>query len=245
MNCKFLARDNRCSMRGTALTSGKTFKRDLASYPCFASAFRFINRYPNELYKIYYNLHIRKKCDGVRNNFALIDKINMKKFLKSFTELIPFTFYIKESETDYIVHMELTGTGVQHKGLLMLSRCLFQFPHNLCGYDAIKMQEIGIINDIDCSTIPLYYLYLVGIASTHAPGVECFISRRDIKLLPINELRKKLKSKRRINVNSIIPGNRKKRTCITTINDTDSVEDVEWFNERVDIYLNNYRLSIE
>lgn len=194
MNLIGLRRDNRCIMNGTSSFSQPALARSDDRYPCFAAAFRFCSN-ARATYDIDYELHIHKRLDGINNNFALFPKQDMCRILNSIKYLIPFTYHFEDDDEDYIVVMHLRGTALQQKGLLMLSRMLFEFPHNMCAWDALKVRQLGHLGNEDISGYSLVQLYLQFISSMHFSSDECFIADSQVKIENSKFIQKALKKR--------------------------------------------------
>lgn len=203
MNLIGLNRDNRCVMHGTSSTSSAVLTRDESRFPCFAAAFRFCAN-ARATYDFNYELHIHKVFDGVFNNFALFPKKEMCRILNSIKYLIPFTYHFEESVHDYIVKMHLRGTVLQQKGLLMLSRMLFEFPHNMCALDALKIRTLGNLDGEDISGYSLVQLYLLFISSMWFSSDECFIDNRYAKIKNSKFIQHALKSHTRKIISNVL-----------------------------------------
>lgn len=192
MNLVGLRRDNRCVMNGTSSTNQYPLVRSDDRYPCFAAAFRFCAN-ARATYNFNYKLYIHKRPDGINNNFALFPKKDMCRILNSIKYLIPFTYHFEENEYDYIIVMHLRGTALQQKGLLMLSRMLFEFPHNMCALDALKVRQLGNLEGEDISGYSLVQLYLQFISSMYFSSDECFINNPQVKIENSKFIQKALK----------------------------------------------------
>lgn len=194
MRINVLNRENRCEMDGICDANGRTFHRDSGPYPCFRAAFSFMNQPGNvsKTYTIDYKLHMRKNYDGRNNNFALLSKKDMCRLLNSFKMSIPFTYHFEENITFHILHMHLEGTALQHKGLLMLSRMLFEYPHNVCGVDVLKLRALGRVGEFDFKKMSLTSLYTLCISSTKFSYDECIISHNTPELIGAKELGRRL-----------------------------------------------------
>lgn len=244
---KYLSRFNRCVMDGTCIENQAVFSRNDEKYPCFKKAFSFMDNNSNKTYKITYKLFIRKKCSFPQNNFAVIKKSAMRRMLSCMKLLIPFTYHFEEDNTYFYLNMDLTGTALQHKALLMLSRSLFEFPHNMCLSDALYIRDLGKLGDIDIRHYNLINLYLICLASNHFSADESIISQHNISLLSFDELKKKLKNKRRIVISRVIPY---RKECIglkIIWNPGEDLKDVftpESINSRLETYAKNLEIIL-
>ncbi len=208
----YLSRYNKCIMIGKCIETGDTFVRNDEKYPCFHAAFDFTNRQPFNHYNIHYKLFICKKFDTVFNNFAILDKASMKRFLSCVKLLIPFKYKFTEDKKYFYLTMDLEGTMLQHKGLLMLSRTLFEYPHNMCLADALFIKDSGVLGDINVKSYNLFDLYIICLASNCFSRDESFIRQSNYTLLPFDEIRKKLANKRRKGISYVIPYTKKYKT---------------------------------
>lgn len=242
------ARLNICAMSGRCLETGNTFSRNFGIYPCFHKAFAFINQNSGKTYEIDYTLCIRKSSDGYSNNFAVSTKVQMCRLLNAFKQVIPFKFKFVEvpDKPDYIgVKLHLVGTCLQHKGLLMLSRTLFEYPHNMCGLDILRMRDMKSYDNIDFTKIPLIDLYLISLASTNFSLDESFINNNRPKLEPLDFIRKKLKNKRLKVISNVIKPveNRYYVRRIIRAYTIENIYSQEQFIERVKVYIYNYKTN--
>lgn len=239
---KYLRRYNRCVMYGTCIENQAVFSRNDRDYPCFQKAFRFMDNNSKKTYKISYKLFIRKKCSFPQNNFAVIKKSAMRRMLSCMKLLIPFTYHFEEDNTYFYLNMDLTGTALQHKALLMLSRSLFEFPHNMCLSDALYIRDLGKLGDIDIRHYNLINLYLICLASNNFSVDESIISRHDISLLSFDKLKKKLKDKRRVIISRVIPYRKEYIGLKIIWNPGEDLVDVfspESINSRLETYAKN------
>lgn len=248
MNLLYLNRNNICEMNGTCVETGATFERRADSYPCFAKAFRFMNANGACTYDIEYKLHIRKNCQGRDNNFAVLSKQDMCRLLNSVKYIIPFTYNFEEitdrGELWYILKMHLRGTRLQHKGLLMLSRMLFEFPHNMCGRDALNIRKRGKLGDQDISNMSLVNLYLLALSSMNFSKDESFIDTHTPELLSMDTLKKKLKVKNRKVISCVVHSKNYFPERIKLPEDTTSRDSLENEEKRYNVYAENLRKNL-
>lgn len=246
MNVRFLNRHNTCTMSGICVETGDRLQRDWNPFACFFAAFDFINQHYTKTFDITYRLHMKKECDGHRNNFVILPKVEMCRLLNSAKQIIPFKFHfeLEEEHNGYLtLVLHLVGTGLQHKGLLMLSRMLFEYPHNMCAKDALALRALGKQDDIDFTKIPLVSLYLLCISSTHFSTDECFIRQHNPDLIPFKELRRKLANKRRKCISLVTPYKDypvRVYSVPTTTEDMNSEED---YNRRMVFYIHNIKAN--
>lgn len=209
IDLRYLNRHNVCEMSGVCCENGDTFYRDNRRYPCFRAAFDFVSRYAGRTYNITYKLHILKQPDQNGNNFAVLSKFDMMKLLNSVKHVIPFKYHFIEHPDDYVLKMSLTGTSLQHKGLLMLSRMLFEFPHNLCAADALHLKKMGRLGDVNLRHLTLINLYTLCISSVPYYSLdECIINGQLPEMISTKKLQKALRSRavRNKKISKIIPG---------------------------------------
>jgi hypothetical protein len=243
MNLIGLSRDNRCSMHGTSSTSIAVLDRDNSRFPCFAAAFRFCEN-AKATYDFNYALHIHKTADGIHNNFALFPKKEMCRILNSIKYLIPFTYHFEENEKDYIVMMHLRGTALQQKGLLMLSRMLFEFPHNMCALDALKVRALGNLDGEDISEYSLVQLYLLFISSMWFSSDECFIANRNVKIKSSKFIQRSLKKHNKKIISNVL-NERIARNLLSVSLPGDTVQMDRDFALRTGIYRTNLNIRKE
>lgn len=248
MNLRYLNRNNICEMNGTCVETGATFERNASSYPCFAKAFQFMNNNGAYTYDIEYKLHIRKNCQGRDNNFAVLSKQDMCRLLNSIKYIIPFAYNFKEftdeGESWYILNMHLRGTRLQHKGLLMLSRMLFEYPHNMCGRDALNIRKRGKLGDQNISNMSLVNLYLLALSSMSFSRDESFIGTRTPELLSMDTLKKKLKIKNRKIISCVVHSKDYFSERVNLPGDTASRDSLENEENRYNIYAENLKRNL-
>lgn len=245
MNLRYLDRDNICEMHGVCDNTGHTFSRNENPHPCFYAAFAFMSncRYT---YSISYDLYIQKICDGHNNNFAVLNKKDMCRILNSIKYLVPFHYEFEENDDFYIIHIRLEhATALQHKGLLMLSRMLFEFPHNMCAKDALDIRNRGILGDIDIRKFSIVQLYLICISSTIFSRSECFIRSNSFRMISSDFLKNKLREKGKTYISSIVPYVQYYPSIINMPYDTDERDDVKNVKERYNIYSINLKNSLD
>ena len=245
MRINVLNRDNICEMEGVCDANGQHFHRDNGSYPCFHAAFSFMDQPGNvsKTYTIDYKLHMRKNYDNRNNNFVVLSKKDMCRLLNSFKMSIPFTYHFEENEIFYILHMHLAGTSLQHKGLLMLSRMLFEYPHNICGSDILKLRALGKADGFDFKKMSLTSLYTLCISSTEFSYDECIIDNNTPELIGSRELGRRLGIKNRRVISNVL---REKYYNPEVIYFTENSEvDLgnEGFNRRYATYKHNLELN--
>lgn len=245
MRINVLNRENRCEMDGVCDANGRTFYRDGEPYPCFYAAFSFMNQPGNvgKTYTIDYELYIRKNYDRSHNNFALLSKKDMCRLLNSFKMSIPFTYYFKEDATFHILHMYLEGTALQHKGLLMLSRMLFEYPHNVCGVDALKLRALGRADGFDFKKMSLTSLYTLCISSVEFSHDECIINHNTPELIGAKELGRRLRIKNRRVISNVLKRKDYRPEIITLIQNNEIDLGDEGFNRRYAAYKHNLELN--
>jgi hypothetical protein len=242
MNLKYLERDNKCEMTGYCVGTTHNFYRSASSFPCFAAAFHFINEYPHRIYEINYILYIRKDFHGYYNNFSLISKQDMHRILNAIKYMIPFQYSFDETEDYYAIRMQLTGTGLQHKGLLTLSRMLFEFPHNMVAQDILRIREIGILGDIDIRKYSIIELYTIFISSMWHSLDESLVANFRPNICSPVYIKDKLKSKRRLRISRIIT---QKKYIPVQYNLPDTTEQMEKeFSTRISIYSKNLKSNL-
>lgn len=253
MKIHSFTRFNVCRMKGSCIETGSTFRRGIDAYPCFYAAFRFMNNNSCKTYDINYDLYILKKYDGYRNNFAVISKIDMCRLLNSIKYIIPFTFSFTDEVEDeskeaaYVLHMHLVGTALQHKALLMLSRMLFEYPHNICAKDALNIRTLGKLGDNDVSTLSLINLYILCLSSVSTFSYEeSIINNVYPTLMKMDDLRKKLKIKRRKLISAVIPQKMYLVKCWqrSHYKDSDDFDKEDLIKERVSAYINNLKRNL-
>lgn len=245
MNLRYLDRNNICEMHGVCDNTGDTLYRSENSFPCFYAAFAFMSncRYT---YSINYDLHIRKICDGYYNNFAVLNKKDMCRILNSIKYLIPFHFKFEENEDFYIVHIKLEhATALQHKGLLMLSRMLFEFPHNMCAKDALEIRNQHMLKDMDIRKFTIVQLYLICISSTRFSRSECFIRENAFRMVSSDFLRNKLRIKGKTVISSVIPYVQYFPKFIKVPYNTDERDNIKEVEERYNVYSINLKNSLD
>lgn len=241
MRISIVNRENRCEMDGVCNANGRTFHRDERPYPCFYAAFAFMNQPGNggKTYTIDYKLYMRKNHDGSNNNFVLLSKKDMCRLLNSFKMSIPFTYHFEEDATFHILHMYLEGTALQHKGLLMLSRMLFEYPHNVCGVDALKLRALGRADGFDFKKMSLTSLYTLCISSTEFSHDECIINHNTPELIGAKELGRRLRVKNRRVISNVLK-RKNYRHEIIEFNQGGEVDlSDEGFNRRYTAYKHN------
>ncbi len=247
MRLSYLIRNNVCEMNGVCIETGDTFQRDARSYPCFHAAFEFVTRYTGKTYNITYKLHMKRQCDEYYNNFVVLSKADMMKLLNSMKHVIPFKYHFIDHPDEYVLKMSLVGTALQHKGLLMLSRMLFEYPHNLCAADVLKIKKAGHLGDINLKHLTLINLYTLCISSApwYSEG-ECIISGQNPEMIPTKKFQKALKSKvSKRKISKIIPAKAYDKVHFSNWGDT--VEEAfsePRINERLEAYTTNLKRNL-
>lgn len=228
-------------MDGKNIRARKLLHRGDSQYPCFFSAFYYINRYKGGIFDIKYCLHIKKEYNKYSNNFAVMPLSSMRRFLNSIKMIIPFKYTFEIKEEEYLLHLYLKGTGNQHKALLMFSRALFEFPHNICAFDALQLRNLGIVDNIDYKSIPLYNIYINCLTGWDFSRDESITWNRSIKLLTTHELKEAYSRKEKSCISSIFPcvGFRYKNVNFEM--NTDAIYSAESFKKRVKVYSFNYK----
>lgn len=242
MNVRYLGRYNRCEMSGRCEDTGFTFRRDGSIYPCFHAAFCFVDRNGRFKSEVNYRLFMKQRCDGVNNNFMILEKPKIVRLLKVFKEVIPFHYKFVEGEEPgfTILELNLVGTRTQHKGLLMLSRMLFEYPHNMCAYDALKLRDMHF-DDFNIKQFSLISLYMMCISTTDFSHDECLIQHNHPKLMRVKDLKSAFGNPARKKVSAIVT---RKEFINRDINEPRTLEEIysdEGFNKRSEIYLQNLR----
>lgn len=245
MEFRLLERNNVCEMEGCCLTRGRErLLRDAGSYPCFFRAFDYFNRHGAQRYDCTYKLHMHKRYDGQRNNFVVLTKKDMCRILNSVKRIIPFKYHFEDTEDDHILHMTLEGTGAQHKGLLMLSRMLFEYPHNVCAKDALKLRELKRVNRTDFSKMTLISLYILCISGYDFSQDECIIQTNTPTLISGSELKRELRNIERLQVSHIIPAKQYRFRRLRRLRSTEEITDEEKLHTRLLAYAANLRSNL-
>lgn len=247
-NIIFLNRDNRCEMEGTCIEDGRTLRRSAARFPCFHAAFEFVTRFSNKTYDITYKLHMNKSCDGQYNNFVVLSKADMMKLLNSVKHVIPFKYHFIDKPNCYVLQMSLVGTSLQHRGLLMLSRMLFEYPHNLCAADALKIKQLGHLDDVSVKNLTLLNLYTLCLSSAPRYSLdEAIISGQNPEMISTKKLQKALKSKASVRnkVSKVIPGKTYRNTTFANWGDTlEKATSERSFESRLETYSINLKCNL-
>lgn len=241
MEIKYLERCNRCEMNGKNIRAKRTLYRDSRKYPCFFAAFYYINMYKRGIFDIKYRLHIKKEYSYGENNFAVMPLSSMRRFLNSIKMIIPFKYGFESNGEEYLLHLHLVGTGNQHKALLMFSRALFEFPHNVCAYDALRLRNLGTIDDIDYKSIPLYNIYINCLTGWHFSEDESIINCRNTELLTTHELKEAFADKERSSISSKFHAKGIRVRLVPFRHDTTEIYSDKAFKERVEVYSFNYK----
>lgn len=228
-------------MNGKNTRAKKTLYRDSNIYPCFFAAFYYINRYKGGIFDIKYRLHIKKEYNRCANNFAVMSLNSMRRFLNSIKMIIPFKYGFESNGEEYLLHLHLIGTGNQHKALLMFSRALFEFPHNVCAYDALRLRNLGTVDDIDYKSIPLYNIYINCLTGWHFSEDESIINCRNIELLTTHELKEAFADKERSSISSKFHSKEIRVRLVPFRHDTTEIYSDRAFKERVEVYSFNYK----
>ncbi len=205
MNLRLLGRYNKCEMVGVCEATRATLYRGAGIYPCFHAAFAFVDQNRAHICDITYTLYVNKQPDGNYNNFALGSKRDLHRILDSIKYLIPFEYHFEEDATCYIITMHLVGKRNQHKGLLMLSRALFEYPHNICALDALRLREQRYLGDIDISKYTIIQLYIWFLASTDFSADESIINHHSPHLMKSKVFKRRLNTYSQKRVSAIYP----------------------------------------
>ena len=228
-------------MNGKNIRAKRTLYRDSRKYPCFFAAFYYINMYKRGIFDIKYRLHIKKEYSYGENNFAVMPLSSMRRFLNSIKMIIPFKYGFESNGEEYLLHLHLVGTGNQHKALLMFSRALFEFPHNVCAYDALRLRNLGTIDDIDYKSIPLYNIYINCLTGWNFSGDESIINCRNTELLTTHELKEAFADKERSSISSKFNSKEIRVRLVPFRHDTTEIYSDKAFKERVEVYSFNYK----
>lgn len=241
MEINYLARCNRCEMNGKNIRAKRTLYRDSLNYPCFFAAFYYINMYKRGIFDIKYRLHIKKEYSYGENNFAVMPLSSMRRFLNSIKMIIPFKYGFESNGEEYLLHLHLVGTGNQHKALLMFSRALFEFPHNVCAYDALRLRNLGTVDDINYKSVPLYNIYINCLTGWHFSEDESIINCRNIELLTTHELKEAFADEERSSISSKFHSKEIRVRFVPFRRDTTEIYSDRAFKERVEVYSFNYK----
>ena len=228
-------------MNGKNIRAKRTLYRDSLKYPCFFAAFYYINMYKRGIFDIKYRLHIKKEYSYGENNFAVMPLSSMRRFLNSIKMIIPFKYGFESNGEEYLLHLHLVGTGNQHKALLMFSRALFEFPHNVCAYDALQLRNLGTVDDINYKSIPLYNIYINCLTGWRFSEDESIINCRNIELLTTHELKEAFADKERSSISSKFHSKEIRVRLVPFRRDTTEIYSDRAFKERVEVYSFNYK----
>lgn len=244
---RFLNRDNRCIMEGTCLETGKQLYRDSNKYPCFRKAFTFVSSRVGRTFDITYTLIMHKELTDSRNNFVVLSKKDMMRLLTSMQQSIPFKYHFTEDQEDYRLKMTLVGTALQHKGLLMLSRMLFEFPHNICAADALKIKQEGHLGTTNLKNISIVNLYTLCLSSVPEYSIdESIIGSRLPAMMPTKEFKHALQNRSTgRKISNVIPRRNYDGTHFDSWGyDLDGALSENYFNQRKEVYSKNLKRNL-
>lgn len=240
-NLGSLQRCNICEMQGkSAGRRGPVDRiRGTQVYPCYAAAFSYMNAKPRtKKFSMQYKLHINKVGIERWNNFAILAKKDMCRLLNSWKQYIPFTYHFEDTDSEYIVVMNTMGTALQNKALLMLSRGLWEYPHNVCAYDALKLRDEGTLEGVD--SLSLVQLYILCLTSCrYFSSSESLISTKHAAFLSGVQFRDALKVTGRKQISSIFLPYRARYQPIRWNKDLQYHEIMDDFATRRSIYSAN------
>lgn len=247
MNFRFLNRHNRCEMSGTCQATGKSFHRRNGIYPCFHAAFEFVDENGVNITDISYKLYMKKRCDQINNNFVILDKKNLTRLLRVFKEVIPFHYHFIEDRREpgyLILELTLSGTRLQHKSLLMLSRLLFEYPHNLCAYDALKLRTMKVPG-VNMRKFSIISLYMLCLSSYSFSTDECIIRHNHPKLKTVKELKTAFKRKDRKTISAVIKRKEFEVGTLATPRNVDAIYSDADFERRKAVYIETIKSYLD
>lgn len=247
MNIRWLNRYNVCEMEGFCVETGRSFTRDGGKYPCFRAAFSFVDSNKQNFSYVKYTLYIKNECDGHNNNFKILDTANILRLLHIFQQIIPFKFKFNDCPQGIFstVNLELSGTRAQHKALLMLVRTLFEYPHNMCAMDALKLRDEHIPG-INMKKFSIISLYMLCLSAVDFSTDESIISHDFPKLMKMCDLKREYSRRNRATVSAVIKKNLNYH--VRKMREPDTLEKLiseEGYFERKQIYIENIKNYLE
>lgn len=97
---------------------------------CFSTLFSSHNN--NDFIKNSYSVLLEKRLRGVRSNFVLLNRKQIKNWLSYMKTFSNFTYKIHENKDRYRIELFINNYFIAHKFLLTMLRYLYEYPSNLC-----------------------------------------------------------------------------------------------------------------
>lgn len=240
MNFSFL---NFC----TIYSSKGYIKKPLREDACFSTVFKRLpinkvvtNTYTIRLFKG--NTQIEKN----NNNSCFVDRRGIVNHLRVLKALFPFNYKLKEAKRFFNLTVTLKASNIYHKYLLSWIRYLYEYPYNMFLLDVHRLKKISKFKYE--SIINLFNL--VGATSDindhgtriHAigeiPEFKKLTSSSEIKAILDNNPNKLNNIFKTINN---IKGLKRLQDDYDDLHTSEYWESEEKFQERLDIYISNYK----
>lgn len=256
MNLRFLNRNNRCAMDGFVVgDEDNCFQRDDSSFPCFYKAFAFCTCNLWKLLDITYDLYIGDAGDPENdnmNNFNIFTREQQTYILEQIKSIVPVEYQLGESSIElddakyFRIRLHLVGSGMQHKTLLNMSRMLFEYPHNVCAFDAISLEHC-VDTGMDITCWSFIQRYVMCLCSYNFSTDESLISYRNPILISDKKLKGLVANRCRKYCRNVFPRSHKEVDyddvefvdCASTTHELLSGEN---FVARVEVYKKNFHL---
>lgn len=256
MSKKYVNRIQFCSYSTIFSCTGDN-ELALKSRVCFRDAFYFGNRLKKQHYEVILIRDPEYVLNSCGLNLCLLNAKEIKKHLWLARRLFGFSYSVEETIYNdfsaYKVILDIDAPYFYHKYLLTWLRYTYEFPFNLILNDALRMKHQYLPKE---SITNLFVLC----ANSYQCGPECYNTGHSISVIPSNFL-KEYELKARINriaaennrysmnVNNIYPmakgGGWNKISTKEGGRYLDYWLDPETFDDRKNVYLDNYKRKIK
>ena len=123
------------------------YKENRRSHACFSNVFGHCKPFDN--YDIDYKVYLYKGDSIAQrehvNHYCILSKKELRNHLSQLNGIIPFKYRIVETEERdcpcFIVHLHVSGLGIQHEYLLTWLRYSYEFPYNVFLREAMRLRR--------------------------------------------------------------------------------------------------------
>lgn len=126
-------------------------KEDVPDAWCFSSAFYYLSKSTQKIFKGVYTLKCFKYFEEESGNYCSLSKNQILKMLRYMRRVFDIQATVVEDDNQYVFTFKIKGKAIKHKFVLTFSRVFFEFPYNELARDVFKLRALGKFDGIDYS----------------------------------------------------------------------------------------------
>lgn len=140
---------------------------------CFAHVFNYLQYDYNRSKEFTgtYTIECKKEFEECSGNYCSLNTQEIKKVLQYMHNAFKIKTKLQETDSLYIITMEVYGKIPKHLFMLSFSRVFFEHPYNEIAKDVFRIKALKQIDGIDISHISFLKLYHdLGVCTDHFYG---------------------------------------------------------------------------